>query len=169
MTKAMKRIDYGIPRGPKGRAKLPHRRNPEGIAEAIPAGLNVDAVLQRYLSAPTSSTIARELGVRRSTLTKWLRDTAPEKWKAVQVIRADLRKEDGDEGIYGARDALELARARELLKSAQWDLERLDSANYSEKVEHASQIQPVLVIQVVVPGEERVIDANAPATIEEKS
>lgn len=129
------RIDEGIKR--KARKRRPaYRRNSEtGIAAGMPPDANADAILQRYLFADTSSQVARELGVRRSTLSQWLRDTCPEKWHAVQVIRADLRKEDGDSGIYGARDALDLARARELLRSAQWDLERLDPKNYAQKQE----------------------------------
>lgn len=148
---AHKRIDEGVARGKRHRRSAPLRRSAGGQLEAIPAHLDPQEVLKRYLDAPTSSWVARELGIRRSTLSKWLRDTVPAEWKAVQVIRADMRKEDGDDGIYGARDALELARAREVLKSAQWDLERLDSANYGQKQELTITAQPILNITITAP------------------
>ena len=49
-------------------------------------------------------------------------------------------KEDGNEGLETAADALTLARARELVKSAQWDLERLDSSTFGQKQEVNIQV-----------------------------
>lgn len=143
------RIDEGIKR--RQRKSTPIRRSAEtGMLEAIPADLDVHAVLQRYLNAPTASMVARELGVRRSSLTHWLRKTVPAEWRAVQLVRAEMRKEDGDDGIYGSRTAFELARARELLRSGQFDLERLDPANWGQKQEITTNLQPVINIAVVV-------------------
>lgn len=136
------RIDEGIAR--KSRyAHRTRRRNPEtGLVEAMPADADPDQILQRYLTAPKTSSIASELGVRRSTLTWWLRERVPARWKMVQIIRALARKEDGDEGIESANDALSLARARELLRSAQWELERLDAGTYGQKQEITVQAPP---------------------------
>src|SRR3990167_9921019 len=137
MTEAHIRIDEGIKRGKRKKRKTnPYRRNPEtGVAQSIPDTLDPKYVLDLYLQHPTTSGIAQQLGVRRSTLTLWLRERCPTDWKNVQIARALIRKEDGDAGIEGADDALSLARAREMLRSGQWDLERLDSANYGQKQE----------------------------------
>jgi hypothetical protein len=135
MAEAHVRIDEGVKRGPR-RQSVARRRNTETNAvEGIPEGLNPKEVLELYLTAETTSQIAQKFGVKRKTLVGWLRKVAPAEWKQVQVVRAEARKEDGNDGLEVADDALSLARAREMIKSAQWDLERLDSANYGQKQE----------------------------------
>jgi len=144
------RIDEGIKRGPKKRYKHrpPIARDDSGrFLDAVPPELNPDEVLQLYLNKPKTSQIAKEVGIRRPTLIRWLREQRPEQWKLVQVIRALTKKEDGDEGIEDANDALMLARARELVKSAQWDLERLDSGNYGQKQELTVQVNHRLIVK----------------------
>ena len=144
------RIDDGIKRGPKKRYKHrpPIARDDSGrFLDAIPPDLDPDHVLQLYLNTPKTSQIAKELGIRRPTLIRWIREQRPEQWKLVQVIRALTKKEDGDEGILEADDALMLARARELVKSAQWDLERLDSSNYGPKQEVTLQVNHRLIVK----------------------
>lgn len=127
------RIDKGQPRT---RRSVPRRRNPATNAvQAIPEGLQAHEVLDRYLTEETTSQIAKSYGVARKSLVAWLRETVPQEWHRVQVLRALCRKEDSDEGLEQASDPLSLARAREMLKSAQWELERLDSANYGDKRE----------------------------------
>ena len=145
------RIDEGVKRGPRNqRISTPRKRAPNGqILKAIPEGLDPYEVLDRYLRADTTSSIAAEYGCSRKTLVAWLREKAPEAWKHVQIIRALEKKEVGDEMIEGSEDALSLARARELLKSGQWDLERLDSNNYGQKQEVTVSVQPVLTIIAV--------------------
>lgn len=103
--------------------------------QGIPDNLDPREVLDLYLTEDTTSQIAKNLGVRRRTLVGWLKQTVPDEWKRVQIVRALCRKEDGDDGIETARTGLALARAREQLKSGQWDLERLDSSNYGPKQE----------------------------------
>lgn len=132
------RIDEGVKRGARHQHKPPKKR-PEGKG-AVPEGLKPSEVLDRYLTESTTGQIAYGYGVSRKTLVRWLIANAPEQWKEVQVIRALCRKEDADEGIETACDALSLARAREMLRSGQWDLERLDSKNYGPKQEVAVTI-----------------------------
>ena len=149
MTEAHVRIDEGIKRGPKAKRKpLPVRRNEAGTAEAIPPDLDPKFVLDLYLQHPTTSGIAQQLGVRRSSLTLWLRKRCPEDWKNVQIAKALMRKEDADYGLETAGDALTLARAREMLRSGQWDLERLDSHTWGPKQELTVTVQPILTINL---------------------
>lgn len=122
------RIDEGVKRGPRPPSN-PHQapaKRPDGQSSTIPAGLDPDHVLELYLTAETTSEIAAQLGVRRHTLVRWLRAQRPEQWKQVQAVRAMCRKDDGENGVAVACDALSLARARELLRAGQWELERLD-------------------------------------------
>ena len=90
------RIDKGLKRGPRYKHRPPVKRDEQGkFLEAIPPDLDPDHVLELYLSRPTTSLIAKELGLRRSTLIHWIREQRPDQWKRVQVIRALLMKEDG--------------------------------------------------------------------------
>ena len=147
MTDALRentRIDKGVkrPRYPQPRpAKLAEGQSPE-----IPVTLDADEVLKEYLTEGKTSGIAARYGIRRSALTRWLRHTRPEQWKEIQVIRALCTKEDGEQGLYDAETALNLARARELIRSAQWDLERLDSSNYGQKIEQTVEINHNLIV-----------------------
>ena len=136
------RIDEGVKRGRKQQRSPLAPIDPDDVTRspAIPHDLDPKAVLELYLQYPTTSGIAQRLGVRRSTLTLWLRDTCPRDWRNVQIARALIRKEDADEGLQTAQDALALARAREMLRSGQWDLERLDGRNYGQQVQITHEI-----------------------------
>ena len=138
------RIDKGVKKGTTINQDKPRRsQTTEMLSGIIPAELKPETVLERYLTESTTSQIAKEYGVSRKTLVRWLYATAPQAWKQVQIIRALCRKDDADEGIEGASDSLSLARAREMLKSGQWDLERLDAGNYGQKQEVTHKVDVV--------------------------
>jgi len=60
---------------------------------------------------------------------------AEEDWRQAQVLRALQRKEEAEAELdEGAADALSLARARERLRAAQWDLERVCRRIYGADV-----------------------------------
>lgn len=137
------RIDKGIKRTYSHKPRSPKADLGSWV---IPSTLDPREVLDRYLTESTTSGIAAQYGISRKALVKWLRTTLPEAWKQVQIVRALCRKDDGDEGIEGAVDALSLARAREMLKSGQWDLERLDSSNYGDKQELTVKVKPEFMV-----------------------
>src|SRR3990167_6320543 len=150
------RIDKGIERN---NLSSPGRTPAADLGSwVIPEGLNPHKVLERYLAEPTTSQIASEYGLSRKALTKWLRTTIPIEWKEAQVLRALYRKDLGDEGLETANDPLSLARAREQLKSAQWDLERLDSQNYGVKQEVTHTLKPEF--NVILKPQERIIEGE---------
>jgi hypothetical protein len=95
---------------------------------------SVGDVLTRVLAEESTKDIAASYGVTRSALNQWLLANAEEDWKTVQVIRAHKRKEEAQDEIDTATDALSLARAREKLKAAQWDLERVCRRIYGQDV-----------------------------------
>lgn len=89
-------------------------------------------VLDRYLAEETSTEIAASLGVTRAALSYWLLEVAESEWKSAQLVKAIRRKEDADSLIDTASNPLDLARARESLRSAQWDLERVCRRIYGQ-------------------------------------
>lgn len=145
------RIDKGIKRGPRIRNGKP--TNPSDPADLgtwqIPANLDPDEVLQRYLTDSTTSQIAKQYGLSRKALTSWLRKQRPAQWRQAQILRALCTKEDAETGLATAPDALSLARARELLRAGQWELQCLDP-DYQPKPQFIPQIQtPTLNIQII--------------------
>ena len=97
---------------------------------------NVDPkhVLERYLAEETGTQIAKSYGVTRAALSYFMLKHAEEEWKDAQVVKAMKRKEDAEDLLERADNALDIARARELLKSAQWDLERVCRRIYGQDV-----------------------------------
>jgi transposase len=102
-------------------------------------------VLNRVLNEESTKDIAKDLGVTRSALNQWLLATAETEWKTAQVIRAARRKEEAEDQfdtiqakIEAAdkeerdRLTLSLSLAREKLKAAQWDLERVCRRIYGQ-------------------------------------
>ena len=148
------RIDEGVKRGPR-KPQEARRRSPKADLGSwvIPADLNPHDVIQRFLTESTTSHIAAQYGLSRKALVKYLRATVPNEWKEAQVLRALCRKEDGDDGLDSASDALSLACAREQVKSAQWDLERLDHTNYGQKQELTGKDGGPLQVQIVRFGQ----------------
>ena len=95
------------------------------------AGLDPQTILSRCLVERTAD-IAQDLGVHRSALNQWLLQNGEDDWKEVQVARALTRKEMAEDELEAAQDPLSLARAREMLRAAQWDLERVCRRIYGQ-------------------------------------
>ena len=112
----------------------PVARTKEGQSWTIPDNLDPDKIILEYLSEQRTSGIAERYGVRRAALTRWMQQQRPKEWKEVQIIRATCVKEDGIEEVYDSTSGLQLARARALLASAEFDLVALDK-NYAPKQE----------------------------------
>ena len=145
------RIDDGVKRGPKRRpirSGSPTNQAPKADLGTwhIPPGLDPHAVIERYLTESTTSQIAAEYGLSRKALTKWLREQLPNQWKTAQILRALCRKEDAEDGLESAVDALSLARARELHRSAQFDLVSLDQ-DYRPRQEVAVTIDHQVLVE----------------------
>ena len=122
------RIDAGVKRGKRQKSTRPAIPKPAYDAGLwhVPAHVNPDEVIARYMSEATTAQIAQSYGCTRKALTRWIRAQRPDEWKAAQALRALCTKEDAETGLSVAPDALSLARARELLKSAHFDLQALD-------------------------------------------
>jgi hypothetical protein len=96
-------------------ANLPAERRTE-IAQSV---------LTRYINGEQVAQMAPEYGVSDVTIYALLLRDHEEDWKEVQRARALARLERAQNELEVAPDALSLARARERVRSAQWELERL--------------------------------------------
>jgi len=102
------------------------------------------AILARYAEGEKMSEIAPSLGLKgaEQIYRKLLRE-CPEEWKEHQAARAIRILEEARDEMELAQDALSLARARERVRSAQWELERTCRRIYGQDVP-----QSVAAVQV---------------------
>jgi predicted DNA-binding protein YlxM (UPF0122 family) len=114
-----------MPRKAGTAAGLPALEKPKAVLAPGLVGQDPKTILLRYLSDESTQTIAEDFGVTRQALGQYLLRHAEEDWKEAQVARAIARKERAEDALEAATDPLQLAKARELLKAAQWDLERV--------------------------------------------
>ena len=111
-------------------------------------GVDPKDVIKCYLADRLISEIATDYKVSRSALNQYLLRHAEEDWKEAQVARAITRKDAAEEAIDAASDPLALAKARESLKAAQWDLERTCRRIYGEERMQSETITPILNITI---------------------
>ena len=146
MAESHIRIDEGVKRGPRIRQKAPRNASNTLVDPSLAydpqklVGVDINQVIIRYLNGETSTEIAKSLGCTRQGLGYYLRANAEEDWKNAQVIQAIERKEQAEDELGKANDSLSLARARERLRSAQWELERVCNRIFGQKQEVAMTI-----------------------------
>jgi predicted DNA-binding protein YlxM (UPF0122 family) len=176
MAEAHVRIDEGIKRGKRIRPiASPRRKAIVPACNSKLANLDATAVIRRYLEDQTTAEIAKEIGVHRSGLHQWLLRNCEEHWREAQIARALSALEEHKDNLRVANDALSLARAREGLRAAQWELERLFGRLYGAKQEVTITDKTDLGERLrrarerVIDGESSVVDAEqhaAPQQIE---
>lgn len=82
-------------------------------------------ILNRYEAGETIEVIAASLGISSIAVYRWLTRKAEAQWKEYQAARALADYESAEQELRTATDGVTLGRARELLKSQQWKLERV--------------------------------------------
>jgi hypothetical protein len=92
-----------------------------------------DAILSRYIEGEQVANMAQDYGVSDVTLYALLLRERQDEWKDIQTARALARLERAQDDLGTAQDALSLARAREQVRSAQWELERLLRRLYGQE------------------------------------
>jgi len=112
------------------------------------SGEDPKKILLRYLSKERTQDIAESYGITSQALSQWLIRNAEEDWKEAQVARAIARKEEAEDNLEAATNPLDLAKARELLKAAQWDLERVCKRIYGE--DKAQNLDPAFLPRLVI-------------------
>jgi len=96
--------------------------------------LDPKEVLNRYLAEETTDEIAKAYGVTRAALSYFMLKHAESEWRDAQLTKALQRKEKAEDLMDKADNALDLTRAREQLRSAQWELERVCRRIYGQDV-----------------------------------
>lgn len=136
------RIDEGVKRGPRQKPKLPAQARTLSVAlrplhNIAPEERKriAETVLDRYIHGEQVAAIAPEFNTSDVTIYALLLREHQESWKEIQQARALARLERQQELLNTAGDPLSLARAREGVRSAQWELERLLNRLYGQKQE----------------------------------
>ena len=141
------------------------RTSPQtGLVQSGLKGVDPQLILQRFLDEKESGEqIARSYGVTRAALSLHMIKHADQEWKDAQVAKALRRKEDAEALMDRADNALDLTRAREQLRSAQWDLERVCRRIYGQD----QPPQAVAAVQIsigITRKDSQVIDVETIAT-----
>lgn len=87
--------------------------------------LEMHRVVERVLDGETMWDIADDYRVGAKRLYKLVAENAEDAWKSAQIAKCLMTLDDAEEALRHAKDIVELGAARERLKSAQWQLERL--------------------------------------------
>ena len=101
--------------------------NPGALTSVDPG-----SILTRYERGERIPDIAEDHGVTEQAIYRLLLLKAGEAWKDYQAASALRRLENATEQLETARAALELSRARERVRAAQWELERLCRRIYGQ-------------------------------------
>jgi transposase-like protein len=107
-------------------------------------------ILQRYEQGERIEDIAAEYGCTDKSLYRQLLVQCPEEWQSHQASHALAELLTWNQAVKTAPDALELNRAREGLRSAQWQLERLCRRLYGQQSE--PETRGVVAIQINLGG-----------------
>ena len=152
IDKGIERLKYQVPKLSEA-IKRPLKSLPIERRQQIG-----EEVLARYIHGEQVAAIAPEYETSDVTLyALLLKDHQPE-WVSAQTARALARLERHQEELVMAQDPLSLARARELVRSAQWELERLLSRLYGVKQEVTHTLKPEF--NVILKPQELIIEGE---------
>lgn len=160
------RIDEGVKRGPRKPTLKPKvnltvvKRPMKDIAPERRTEI-ANAVIARYIHGEQVAEIAKDYDTSDVTIYALLLRDHEETWADVQRARAMARFERSLTDIAVAADALSLGRARELHKSAQFELERLLNRLYGQQTHVTMEITGDLGDRLR-RSKERVIEHDAP-------
>ena len=104
----------------------------------------LDGVMARYQEGESVWAIAQSLQCAHTTLYRMLIADRPEAWRDAKVSHALANLETAEEELRTAPDALALSRAREVVRSCQWQLERLMRSVYGQQ-DHADHTGRVTI------------------------
>lgn len=112
--------------------------------DLIPAWFDARAIFAKFEQGKTSDTIATELGVKRHELVKHLK-AHPEDFREMRAALQYIRMEDAHDAMDAAAEAGDYTKVKafeSVLRSAQWELERVYKTVYGEqKQDNAQPVQ----------------------------
>jgi len=119
------------------------------------AKVSAEELLARYEAGGHIPDIATELGVSFQAVYAHIFKHDPEGWKEQQAARAIAELEQWEQRIVSAPDTLELTRAREGLRAAQWKLERVLRRIYGQDSPPASVTINITAVDARIEALER--------------
>ena len=127
------------------------------------AECNPHAILARYIGGEKIREIAKEYGVSRVAMYSFLMRNVHAEWIEAQRGRAIANKEMYEEDLEESTNPIEIAKARELLRAAQWDLERVDRKTYGRD-EQTININVTDLGDRLRRSRERILESNVTNT-----
>lgn len=109
------------------------------------------ATLDRYIDGQSLADQAKELGVSKARLHKILITYAEDDWRSAQISKAMDTLEDAELALSDAAltpSNVDVSRAREKARLAQWKLERLLSRLFAQKQEVTHNTAPTFTINI---------------------
>lgn len=98
------------------------------------------AVVERTLDGETIQDMAGEFGIGDKRLYALVAEHAEDAWKSAQIARALMNLDAAEDSLKLATDIVELGVARERIKSAQWQLEKLHRRLFGQdQAQHTGQ------------------------------
>jgi hypothetical protein len=119
----------------------------------------LDTAIECYGNGASIYAIAADLGVEHTTLYRQLIKHREGEWRDAKESRALAELEEAEDDLKTAADGLALSRARERVRAAQWQLERLMRRIYGQdnKAETGGKVSITLNIGGGETTKERVI------------
>ena len=146
-TAAHRRIDYGVPRGKRG--KLPQRQNSNPVESATGRFVamlpqdddSIKAALADYAAGATLQQIADQHKVSKEAIYGWLLgDLGGQEHAKMVTMALTSRIAQADQLLDSSDTPLNLARAREQARFRRMDLERRRPALYGQHFQQTIDI-----------------------------
>jgi hypothetical protein len=107
-----------------------------GEAVVVESVVDLPAVVERYLAGESMGDLSKEVGCSRRTLYRWmLAEYGGEKYRELVTQCLVARIADADEQLEGAKNLLDIQKARETQRFSRMDFERRRPALYGQKQE----------------------------------
>lgn len=120
-------------------------------AAAVSARPDMLAIVERYRRGESMQVLARENGVTRGAIYKWLLAATGAEHDELVTDCLINRVADADEMLETAPDAVNISRAREIARFARMDLERRRPLLYGPKQQIQQDTSISITIQQLTP------------------
>lgn len=132
-------------------ARKSQKPGPKPVAKAKLDALGIDWVCEQIVEKVTMTAIAAKAKVSIGTLISWLEDI-PERSARAREARSSVAKLYDDEAyelIGRAKNAFELAKAREQAQHLRWRAAKIAPTEYGEKLAlgGASDLPPLVMVK----------------------
>lgn len=114
---------------------------------------NPSPILDRLAAGESVAQLATSLGISRQAVYAWLLAHCPDEWMAISASNALTRLEQAEAELGTADDNVKISRARELIRAAQWNVERTARKLYGDNKADASGVTVNVILDRSCGGE----------------